>query len=98
MKKKWIVQQNEVVHTRAERDILVKLQDSPFIAKLNYVFQTPSDLYLLLNYYPGGDIATQLSLHSYFSEQQTMFYTAEILEGLSALHKNNIVYRYFIIF
>ncbi|KAI8876014.1 kinase-like protein, partial [Backusella circina FSU 941] len=93
MKKKWIVQQNEVVHTRAERDILVNLQNSPFIAKLNYVFQTSSDLYLLLNYYPGGDIATQLSLHSYFSEQQTRFYTAEILEGLSALHKNNIVYR-----
>ncbi|KAI8886412.1 kinase-like protein [Backusella circina FSU 941] len=93
IKKKWVIQQNEVAHTRAERDILVKLRNQPFLAKLHCLFQTPSELYLVLDYYPGGDIATQLSLKTIFTEEQTRFYATEILEGLSILHKNGIVYR-----
>jgi serine/threonine protein kinase len=52
----------------------------------------------VLDYYPGGDIATQLSLKTTFTEEQTRFYAAEILEGLSILHKNGIVYRFGVYF
>jgi serine/threonine protein kinase len=98
IKKKWVIQQNEVEHTRAERDILVKLRNQPFLVNMHCLFQSSSELYLVLDYYPGGDIATQLSLKTTFTEEQTRFYAAEILEGLSILHKNGIVYRFGVYF
>jgi serine/threonine protein kinase len=98
IKKKWVIQQNELEHTRAERDILVKLRNQPFLVNMHCLFQSYSELYLVLDYYPGGDIATQLSLKTTFTEEQTRFYAAEILEGLSILHKNGIVYRLVFIF
>ncbi|KAI7901055.1 kinase-like domain-containing protein [Cokeromyces recurvatus] len=93
IKKKWILQQKELVHTRTERDILVRLRNQPFLINLNYLFQSSSELFLVLDYCAGGDIATQLSLLSRFSEEKTRFYAAEIVQGLKILHQNNIVYR-----
>lgn len=93
IKKNWVIQQKELIHTRAERDILVLLRDQPFLVNLHHVFQTPSQLFLVLDYYAGGDIATQLSIMSSFSEERTRFYAAEIIHGLSILHEYGIVYR-----
>lgn len=93
IKKSWVIQQKEINHTRAERDILTRLRDQPFLIKLHYAFQTTSQLYLVLDYYSGGDIATQMSLCTTFSEKRANFYAAEILHGLSILHKLGIVYR-----
>jgi serine/threonine protein kinase len=28
----------------------------PFMVKLHYAFQTPSKLFLVMDYYPGGDL------------------------------------------
>lgn len=93
IKKNWVIQQKEMIHTRAERDILVLLRDQPFLVNLHHVFQNPSQLFLVLDYYAGGDIATQLSLMSSFSEERTRFYAAEIIHGLGILHQYGIVYR-----
>ncbi|KAI8635929.1 kinase-like domain-containing protein [Parasitella parasitica] len=93
IKKKWVIKQNELVHTRAERDILVRLRNQPFLAQLNHVFQTPSELFLVLDYYAGGDIATHLSNMSCFDEERTKFYAAEIVYGLGILHEHGVVYR-----
>ncbi|KAI7876641.1 kinase-like domain-containing protein [Mucor mucedo] len=93
IKKNWVIQQKEIVHTRAERDILVLLRDQPFLVNLHHVFQDPSQLFLVLDYYAGGDIATQLSIMSSFGEDRTRFYAAEIIHGLGILHQYGIVYR-----
>lgn len=69
------------------------LRDQPFLVNLHHVFQTPSELFLVLDYYSGGDIATQLSIMSSFSEDRTRFYAAEIIYGLGILHQHGIVYR-----
>jgi serine/threonine protein kinase len=88
-----VIQQKEIIHTRAERDILVLLRSQPFLVNLHHVFQTSSQLFLVLDYYAGGDIATQLSISSSFSEDRARFYAAEIVHGLGILHKHGIVYR-----
>ncbi|KAI9471810.1 MAG: kinase-like domain-containing protein [Benjaminiella poitrasii] len=93
IKKKWVLQQKEMIHTKTERDILVNLRHQPFLVNLYCVFQTPSELFLVLDYCAGGDIASQLSLLSNFTEERTKFYAAEIVQGLEILHQNNIVYR-----
>lgn len=93
IKKNWVIQQKEVIHTLAERDILVRLRGQPFLVNLQQIFQTSSQLFILLDYYPGGDIATQLSVVTSFSEERTRFYAAEIIYGLKILHQHGIVYR-----
>ncbi|OBZ85800.1 RAC-gamma serine/threonine-protein kinase [Choanephora cucurbitarum] len=93
MKKEWIIQQKEVAHIAAERDILVCLRNQAFIANLHCVFQTTFDLCFLLDYYPGGDIATLLSTVTTFSQEQALFYSAEIIQGLDVLHQHKIIYR-----
>lgn len=93
IKKKWVIKQKELIHTRAERDILVRLRNQPFLAQIHHVFQTPSELFLVLEYYAGGDIATQLSNMSCFDGERTKFYAAEIVYGLGILHEHGIVYR-----
>ncbi|KAI7849034.1 kinase-like domain-containing protein [Circinella umbellata] len=93
IQKDHVIQQKEVTHTQAERDILVKLRQEPFLVRLQCAFQTPGQLFLVLDYYSGGDIATQMSKFTTFSEGRTLFYAAEIVHGLSTLHKHGIIYR-----
>ncbi|KAG1452940.1 hypothetical protein G6F55_008403 [Rhizopus delemar] len=93
IQKQWVLRQKELVHTRAERDILVCLRNQPFLVQLHQVFQTSSSLFLLLDYHSGGDLATQLSLTTTFTPTRTRFYAAEIVQGLSALHGHGIIYR-----
>lgn len=98
IRKDHVIQHKEIQHTRAERDILVQLrqadQPSPFLIELHYAFQSPTHLYLVLDYFSGGDIATQMAKYTIFSLERTLFYAAEILSGLSVLHNRGIIYRY----
>lgn len=94
IKKKRILEQKELVHIKTERDVLVMLRNQPFIATLDRVFQTSSQLFFVLDYYAGGDLATQLANMTRFSKEKTKFYAAEITQGLEILHRNNIIYRY----
>ncbi|OZJ03177.1 hypothetical protein BZG36_04079, partial [Bifiguratus adelaidae] len=93
--KSWVVMQREIEHTKAERDILARVAaiKHPFLMRLHYSFQSPSQLFLVMDYYVGGDIATQLARYRKFSIEQTRFYAAEILVGLEELHRLQIVYR-----
>jgi serine/threonine protein kinase len=90
-----ILRLNEVEHTISERDILVSIRNvkHPFLVNLKGTFQDESNLYLVLQYYSGGDLATQLGKYLRFCEQRAKFYAAEILLALEELHKRNIIYR-----
>ncbi|RKP38984.1 putative RAC-beta serine/threonine-protein kinase-A, partial [Dimargaris cristalligena] len=93
--KEKVLRQNEVEHILGERDILANIADNnhPYLMKLRYSFQTEGHLFLVLDYLPGGDIATQLARYYRFSEERSRFYAAEILLGLEELHRMGIVYR-----
>ena len=47
--KSFIIEKQEVEHTRVERDILKEV-DHPFLVKLHYAFQTPTKLYLIVDF------------------------------------------------
>lgn len=67
---------------------------SPFLVRLYGTFQSVTHLFYLLEYYPGGDLATLLANHPMgLPEPWVRFYTAEIVAGLQALHGAGIVYR-----
>lgn len=93
--KELVVEQREITHTLAERDILATLSNinHPFLAKLYASFQDMHRLYLVTDYYCGGDLATQMSTCTTFSKERTLFYAAEIIEGMGELHRHGILYR-----
>ncbi len=72
--------------------MLAKINSS-FIVKLQYAFQSPEKLYLVMEFLPGGELFYHLRRERKFSEERTVFYAAEITLGLQCLHKNNIIYR-----
>ncbi|CAO3585969.1 unnamed protein product [Absidia cylindrospora] len=93
--KDLVIEQREITHTLTEREILATLADirHPNLAKLYLAFQDIHRLYLVTDYYCGGDLATQMSTCMTFSKQRTLFYAAEMIEGIGELHRLGVLYR-----
>lgn len=93
--KDLVIEQREITHTLTEREILATLADirHPNLAKLHLAFQDIHRLYLVTDYYCGGDLATQMSTCMTFSKQRTLFYAAEMIEGIGELHRLGVLYR-----
>lgn len=51
----------QVAHVRAERDILVEA-DHEWVVKMYYSFQDALNLYLIMEFLPGGKIITSESI------------------------------------
>jgi serum/glucocorticoid-regulated kinase 2 len=47
----------------------------------------------VLDFHPGGDLATQLARWGRLGRDRTRFYSAEIAEGLTGLHEAGVIYR-----
>ena len=77
----------------AERDILATLQH-PFIVRLLYAFQNYENIYLVLTWVDGGDLFMLMDeLARPFTEEESKFYSGEVLLALEHLHANAIVFR-----
>ena len=55
LRKADMVEKEQVAHVRAERDILVEA-DHQWVVKMFYSFQDPANLYLVMEFLPGGKI------------------------------------------
>lgn len=85
----------EIEHIKMERDILTVLAQvrHPFLIRLHHAFQDSHQLFLVLDYHVGGDMATQLAKFYKFPPERCRLYAAEILLGLQELHALGILYR-----
>jgi serine/threonine protein kinase len=92
LRKDTIIERNQVAHTKAERSILEKIQH-PFIVNLNYAFQTPEKLYMILDFINGGELFFHLKKEGRFSEERVRLYVSEITLAIEHMHKLDIVYR-----
>lgn len=92
MRKSEMLKKNQVAHIRAERDVLA-LADNPWVVKLHYSFQDPSNLYLIMEYLPGGDLMTILMKYDILTEKQTRFYIGETAKAIASVHNLNYVHR-----
>lgn len=92
MKKTEMVKKNQVAHIRAERDVLA-LADNPWVVRLQYSFQDDKNLYLVMEYLPGGDLMTILMKYDILTEDQTRFYIAETALAINSVHQLNYVHR-----
>jgi serine/threonine protein kinase len=55
--------------------------------------QDDINLYMLLEYLPGGELYKQIRKKMYMNEQDSQFYLAEIVLGIETLHNMGIIYR-----
>ena len=62
------------------------------IISLRFAFQSQPKLYLISDFFNGGELFHYLS-NGRFSENRARFYAAEIAIGLQYLHDHGIVYR-----
>jgi len=92
LKKKAIIQRNQVEHTLAERKILEALKH-PFLMTLRYAFQTATKLYFVLDYYTGGELFFHLKKKRRFDEGEARIIVAEVALALGHLHSLDVIYR-----
>jgi serine/threonine protein kinase len=90
--KKYLINKNQVSHTKTERIALEKLKH-PFISKLNYAFQDSINLYFITEFLQGGDLFFHLKKSCGFKEKVVKFYMAQVLLALEYMHNNNYIYR-----
>ena len=92
IKKYFIMKTKTVKNIVAERKILEKISH-PFIISLKGSFQDSLKLYMVFEYFNGGELFFHLKNEQNFSEKLAKFYAAEIYIALRYLHSQNIVYR-----
>lgn len=92
LRKEKVIGNNLVRYAFTERNILLHITH-PFIVKLNFAFQTPEKLVMIMDFCPNGDLGTHLAREKKFSEEKSRFYIAEIMLALEELHKNGILFR-----
>ncbi|XP_058468749.1 serine/threonine-protein kinase MRCK beta isoform X3 [Solea solea] len=91
---KWeMLKRAETACFREERDVLVK-GDSQWITTLHYAFQDDNYLYLVMDYYVGGDLLTLLSkFEDRLPEDMSKFYLAEMVLAIHSIHQQNYIHR-----
>ena len=92
MSKQRILAKKSVNSVLNERNLLSKLQ-SNFIVNMQYAFQDRENLYLVMDLLTGGDMRYHICKHRRFTENQTKFFAANIVQGLEYLHNNSILHR-----
>ncbi|KAH9918224.1 uncharacterized protein BXZ73DRAFT_53086 [Epithele typhae] len=93
LKKADMIAKNQITNVKAERMILMKQAESPFVAKLYFTFQSKENLYLVMEYLNGGDCAALIKSLGSLPEEWARNYVAEVVLGLDYLHQRGIVHR-----
>ncbi|XP_077907083.1 serine/threonine-protein kinase MRCK beta [Ictidomys tridecemlineatus] len=91
---KWeMLKRAETACFREERDVLVK-GDCQWITALHYAFQDENYLYLVMDYYVGGDLLTLLSkFEDKLPEDMARFYIGEMVLAIDSIHQLHYVHR-----
>ncbi|KAH9006922.1 hypothetical protein EDB86DRAFT_3060943 [Lactarius hatsudake] len=93
LKKADMIAKNQITNVKAERMILMKQAESPFVAKLFFTFQSKENLYLVMEYLNGGDCAALIKSLGALPEEWAKNYVAEVVLGLDYLHQRGIIHR-----
>jgi tRNA A-37 threonylcarbamoyl transferase component Bud32 len=82
------------VNTWAERTVLNQLTH-PFVAKLEFAFQSKGKLFIGMEFFSGGDLHHHMHRKQGTSlgEPRCRFYAAEVVAALAHLHTLKIIYR-----
>jgi len=93
-RKRQLLDQNQVDGAFREIEIMSKL-DHPFIVKMLSAYQDDGSIMILSVFMQGGELFTLMRRcrNGKLGDNAARFYAAGILEGLTYMHNNNVVYR-----
>ncbi|NWR64435.1 CTRO kinase, partial [Bucorvus abyssinicus] len=93
MSKESVLAQEHVSFFEEERSILSQ-STSPWIPQLHYAFQDKKNLYLVMEYQPGGDLLSLLNRYEdQLDESMVQFYLAELVLAVHSVHQMGYVHR-----
>ncbi|NXN36009.1 CTRO kinase, partial [Rhinoptilus africanus] len=93
MSKESLLAQEHVSFFEEERNILSQ-STSPWIPQLQYAFQDKKNLYLVMEYQPGGDLLSLLNRYEdQLDESMVQFYLAELILAIHSVHQMGYVHR-----
>lgn len=93
LKKKQLADAEDVHSALSEQHALSVCRDCSFIVTLHASFQTPANIFFLLELVHGGDLMFHVQSSGCFTEERAAFTAAEICCGLWFLHDHGIMYR-----
>uniref|UniRef100_A0A8V5GS81 Calcium/calmodulin-dependent protein kinase type IV n=1 Tax=Melopsittacus undulatus TaxID=13146 RepID=A0A8V5GS81_MELUD len=77
---------------RTEIGVLLRLSH-PNIIKLKEIFETLSEIVLILELVTGGELFDRIVERGFYSERDAAHVVKQILEAVSYLHENGVVHR-----
>jgi protein-serine/threonine kinase len=93
IRKTDMIRSTQEGHLRAERDLLISAEGSNWIVPLFASFQDEKNLYLVMDYMPGGDFLCLLVRENTLPENITRFYIAEMILCVEEAHRLHCIHR-----
>ncbi|KAF4996462.1 hypothetical protein FDECE_12435 [Fusarium decemcellulare] len=93
IRKSEMLRNSQEGHLRAERDFLVASKGSQWAVPLIASFQDVANLYLVMEYMPGGDFLGLLIRQNILQEHVAQFYIAEMILAVEEAHRLNFIHR-----
>ncbi|KAJ3202773.1 Serine/threonine-protein kinase Sgk1 [Dinochytrium kinnereticum] len=84
---------NTTYDVHLESEVLRSVQPHPSIVTLHAAFESPTHLYMAMDYINGGELYFHVANFGRFDEARVRFYAGEVLSGVGFLHEKGIVYR-----
>lgn len=94
IEKRVLMREGKAKQAHTEKNVLARLRGNAGLVRLHYAFQDEANLYFVLEYCPGGDLATLIyRLGHSFPHRLAVQYSAEVLSMLEFLHSHSVVHR-----
>eukprot|EP00727_Mastigamoeba_balamuthi_P003472 m51a1_g13121 putative protein kinase (784) ;mRNA; r:272-2763 len=90
--KRSLLSHKNAMALQNERDILVDTENE-YVVQMYYCFASEDNVYIVMEYLPGGDCFSMLQTLGRFTEQTATAYIAETVLALEYLHSKGIVHR-----
>ena len=92
MSKVELAESDMLKRTILEKNVLLQM-DHPFIVKARFAFQNTTDVFIGMDYVPGGELYERLRQVNRLSVDDMKLYVAQLSVAVGYLHAKGIVHR-----
>ncbi|XP_059166222.1 spermatozoon-associated protein kinase-like isoform X3 [Physella acuta] len=93
LNKEKVVRTKQVDHTINEKRLLGSVGNFPFIIRLVMAFKDTTNLYMVMEFSPGGELFRLIRRKGRIPEAWAQFYSAQVVLALQYLHNATVLYR-----